>query len=135
MDSYEFEREANRILKDVENECVWMYITLHKPSEEQLKDAIVLLKSQNDMKAFSDDNFPIGKINYTVWSEFIRCASCGNEEPYWFLAVDQKTRYKKGISELIQCPACNSGAPFREWEKVLETSYDETLGRTITMPK
>jgi len=49
--------------------------------------------------------------------------------------VDEMTIYKKCISESIQCPGCHSMSPFREWEKVLVTTYDELLGKTVTQPK
>jgi len=135
VDVNAFEREAKRILKEVDDECGGMYLTLHKPTLLQIEKAKILLESDKDILSSSIKDFPKGKINYTVWSEFIRCSSCGNEELYWLLVVDEKTRYKKSISESIQCPRCHSMAPFREWEKVLVTTYDELLGKTVTQPK
>jgi hypothetical protein len=129
VDVNAFERGAKRILKEVEDECGWMYLTLHKPTLLQIEEAKVLLENGKGILSSSIKDFPIGKINYTVWSEFIRCSSCGNEGLYWLLVVDEKTRYKKSVSESIQCPRCHSMAPFREWEKVLMTTYDELLGK------
>ena len=40
VDVEEFEREANRILEEVEAECGWMYLTLHKPDEERTQKAL-----------------------------------------------------------------------------------------------
>ncbi len=77
VDVKAFEYEAKRILKEVEEECGWMYETLHSDGKTK------------------------GRINYVVWSELIRCAECGNEDTYWSLAVDQETRYRLGKSDLI----------------------------------
>ncbi|MFV8253030.1 DNA methyltransferase [Aerococcus viridans] len=55
----EFEKEANEILKSVEEECSWLY-------------------------RLSDNQ----KINYTVWSDVFICPSCTNEIVYWEVAVD-----------------------------------------------
>ncbi|MEZ4614375.1 MAG: hypothetical protein R2867_02520 [Caldilineaceae bacterium] len=45
---HEFEKEAKRILKEVEKECGWMYETKHSDGRK-------------------------GKINYTVWSDVFVC--------------------------------------------------------------
>ena len=130
-----FEREAKRILKEVDDECSWMYLSLHNPTKPQIDKAKALLENTKNAFASSINDLPIGKINYTVWSEYIRCSSCGNEELYWLLAVDEKTRYKKGVSEPIQCPHCKFMAPFQEWEKVLVKSFDKLLETTAIHPK
>jgi len=51
VDVNEFEREAKRILAEVEKECGWMYETLHIDGTK-------------------------GKINYTVWSDVFICPYC-----------------------------------------------------------
>lgn len=59
FDINEFEKEANEILKLVEEECSWLY-------------------------RLSDNQ----KINYTVWSDVFICPSCTNEIVYWDVAAD-----------------------------------------------
>ena len=49
VDVHAFEREAKRILKEVEDECGWMYETI------------------------TTDGKTKGKINYTVWSDVFVC--------------------------------------------------------------
>ena len=55
VDVLAFEREAKRILKEVEEECGWMYETLHTDGKTK------------------------GKINYTVWSDVFVCPECTKE--------------------------------------------------------
>jgi len=111
VDVHAFEREAKRILKEVEEECGWMYETLHSDGKTK------------------------GHVNYTVWSDVIRCAVCGHEDTYWDLAVDPKTRYRLGKSDPIVCPACNAAAPLRGWERVFTTVFDPYLRQTIEQVK
>ncbi len=89
IDVGEFEREAKRILAEVEEECGWMYATLHEPSENLLqrwtdaakKGSIEELKSL--ISSGSDENrealsgsTEAGRINYTVWSDVFVCPEC-----------------------------------------------------------
>ena len=111
VDVNAFEREAKRILKEVEDECGWMYDTLHTDGKTK------------------------GRINYVVWSEIIRCAECGHEDTYWELAVDQETRYRLGKADPILCPACSAKSPLRSWERAFTTIFDQFLKKTIKQVK
>ena len=111
VDVKAFEREAKRILKEVEEECGWMYKTLHTDGKTK------------------------GKINYVVWSDIIRCAECGHEDTYWELAVDQETRYRLGKADPIPCPSCSAKSAFRSWERPLTTIFDQFLKTTIKQVK
>jgi hypothetical protein len=71
VDVHEFEREAKRILAEVEEECGWMYETLHTDGKTK------------------------GRINYTVWSDVFVCPYCKNEYVFWDTAVDQGGRKGK----------------------------------------
>ena len=68
FDAAAFEREARRILKEVEDECGWMYETLHTDGKTK------------------------GRINYTVWSDVFICPNCSNEVVFWDVAVDREKR-------------------------------------------
>ena len=61
----EFQREAKRILAEVEAECGWMYETLHTDGKTK------------------------GTINYTVWSDVFICPYCCNEYVFWEVALDK----------------------------------------------
>jgi DNA modification methylase len=111
VDVHTFEREAKRILKEVQDECGWMYETLHTDGKTK------------------------GNVNYTVWSEVFRCTECGHEATYWNLAVDQETRYRLGKADTIACPACSAKSPLRGWERVFTAVFDQFLKSTIRQVK
>ncbi|GAJ12121.1 unnamed protein product, partial [marine sediment metagenome] len=66
VDVVGFENEARRILYEVEQECGWMYETIHTDGKTK------------------------GKINYTVWSDVFICPFCGNEIVFYEAAVDKE---------------------------------------------
>jgi len=120
VDAAAFEREAKRILKEVEQECGWMYETWHPNCD--------------------DPNRVKGKINYTVWSDVFVCPTCGHEMVFWETAVFKE---KGEIRNAWHCPNCsallakspnkNSGA--LRAERSWETRYDQELKRTIRHAK
>jgi hypothetical protein len=80
VDVHAFEREAKRILAEVEAEYGWMYETTHTDGRK-------------------------GKINYTVWSDVFVCPNCSGEVVFWEVAVDKKMTK---INDDFFCPNCNS---------------------------
>ena len=98
VDLEEFEREAKRILAEVEEECGWMYETLHT------------------------DGKTIGKINYTVWSDVFICSNCQKEIVFWDVAVDKEAG--KVHSE-FPCNHCGATLTKRGLERSIQTIYDK----------
>ena len=102
VDVTTFEREANRILAEVEEECGWMYETRHE-----------------DGRA--------GKINYTVWSEVFTCPHCGHEMAYFDVAVNKETQ---AILKTFECPGCKAEIDKRALDRSSESHLDEALETT-----
>ena len=110
VDVEEFEREAKRILDEVEKECGWMYETRH----------LVNGKEQIGL-----DGKPImGKINYTVWSDVFVCPQCSEEIIFFNEAFDQKN---KRVRDNFSCPNCGKLLTKRFLERALINMYDEGL--------
>jgi len=106
LDVEAFGREAKRILAELEEECGWMYETLHSDGRTK------------------------GRIDYTVWSDVFNCPQCGGEVVFWDIGVDKATGYRKGKSEDLSCSSCGAKAPLDDFERASETIYDQTLGYT-----
>jgi len=71
----EFEREVKKILKEIEEECGWMYETIHVSSEKDIqKGSQIMLDGEINKK---------GKINYIVWSDVFICPYCNNEYVFY----------------------------------------------------
>lgn len=107
VDIYEFEKEAKRILHEVEEECGWMYETNHNPISK-------------------------GRINYTVWSDIFICPACGKEIIFWDAAVDKDAGK---VKDEFNCTHCNALQTKRRVTKAKKTIYDRALGETITQTK
>lgn len=116
VDVRTFQREAKQIMKKIEEECGWLYDTVHSDQET------------------------IGRINYTIWSDVFLCPNCGSEMAFWDVAVDQE---KEEVRETWNCPNCNvllaknpskdNGA--QKIERAKESFFDRTFGETGTRAK
>jgi DNA modification methylase len=104
----EFEREARRILDEVEEECGWMYETLHTDGKTK------------------------GRINYTVWSEVFACPNCGQEIIFSKEALDADSG---SIREEFPCPRCRSILSKATMDLLFESRYDPALGHSIEIPR
>ncbi|EGD52430.1 DNA methylase N-4/N-6 domain protein [Thermoanaerobacter ethanolicus JW 200] len=118
VDVEEFKKEAERILKEVEKECGWMYETIHT------LDGV----PQYDITG----NVIKGKINYTVCSDVFICPSCSNEIVFWDAAVDKDDG--KVLDE-FKCPHCGAKLTKTSLERAWRTVYDKAIGETIKQAK
>ena len=107
VDVVAFEKEAKRILKEVEEECGWMYETIHTDGKTR------------------------GRINYTVWSDVYACPECSGEIIYYkeaFQKIDGAVEYTPEFN----CPHCSclisknppKMSPAQKPTRLFESSYD-----------
>lgn len=108
VDVEAFEREAKRILAEVEAECGWMYETLHTDGKTK------------------------GKINYTVWSDVFVCPECASEVIFWESAVNVD---EGKVEDEFPCPHCTASLTKRNMERAWTTSYDSAIKETIRQAK
>ncbi|MDL2279477.1 site-specific DNA-methyltransferase, partial [Desulfovibrio sp. OttesenSCG-928-G11] len=101
VDVKEFEREAKRILKEVEAECGWMYETTHSDGKTK------------------------GAINYTVWSDVFVCPDCAKEIVFWDVAVDKEAGQ---VRDEFPCPQCGANLTKRNMERAWVTKQDPDVG-------
>ena len=95
-----FEREARRILNELDQEIGWMYETLHLDGKRK------------------------GRINYTVWSDVFACPDCGGEIIFLDSALDRKTNR---VREKFPCPHCGVELTKIHMERLYETHFDPIL--------
>ena len=108
VDVATFEKEAKRILKEVEEECGWMYEVLHSDGKSK------------------------GKINYTVWSDVFVCPECTGDVVFSEAAVDSESGR---VNKEFFCPKCNAPLTKRGLERAWSTKYDNALQETIKQAK
>jgi len=135
VDVQAFEREAKRILKEVEEECGWMYATLAnpKPGEADLwADKLKACRSAEEVRALVQSIPSPGRINYTVWSDVFVCPECTREVVFWEAAVDKEAG--KVHSE-FPCPHCGATLTKRNMDRAWVTKYDKAIGKPIRQAK
>lgn len=103
----EFEREAKRILAEVEKECGWMYETLHTDGTK-------------------------GRIKYTVWSDVFICPYCEQEYVFWEAAVDQEYGT---VNKEYGCPNCNANVTKRSCTRSKISYFDPVINQQVTQTK
>jgi len=108
MDVNAFERDAKRILKEVENECGWMYETLHTDGKTK------------------------GKINYTVWSDVFVCPECTREVIFWEAAMDKSAG---DVKDVFPCPHCSASLTKRNMERAWVSKFDSSLQAAVRQVK
>jgi hypothetical protein len=107
VDVKEFEREAKRILAEVEEECGWMYETIHTDGRK-------------------------GRINYTVWSDVFTCPECAGEVVFWEAAVDKQ---EGKVQDEFPCPHCKATLTKRKMDRAWKTKYDTALKESVKQAK
>ena len=104
VDVAAFEKEAKRILKEVEDECGWMYETLHTDGKTK------------------------GKINYTVWSDVFVCPNCSGEVVFWEVALDKEAGK---VKDEFPCPHCSASLTKRNLERAWVTRFDSAINENV----
>ena len=107
VDVVEFEREAKKILAEVEKECGWMYETLHTDGTK-------------------------GRVNYTVWSDVFICPYCNQEHVFWEAAVDKENGK---VNKEYVCPSCNANIKKTDCERSKSTCFDSAIDQQMIQAK
>lgn len=133
VDVQAFEREAKRILKEVEAECGWMYRTLSSGSSAEWAEKIRACKSAEEVRALvNSQSACFGTINYTVWSDVFVCPDCTREVVFWEAAVDKEAGK---VQDEFPCPHCGAMLTKRHIERAWVTKYDSAIRETIRQAK
>ena len=107
FDMQRFSAAAENILFKLHKECDWMYQT------EQ------------------EHSFLEGRIEYTVWSDFYLCPSCGNELCYWDISVGPQNQIIKNP----KCPHCGADIDRDKCKRAVSFEMDEALGEIMQTTK
>jgi DNA modification methylase len=108
VDLIEFEREAQKVVSQLESECSWMYETLHTDGKTK------------------------GRINYTVWSDVFTCSNCAGEVIFWDAALDRATG---GVRDEFLCPHCKAKLTKKSIERAKTSLYSKALGKVVEQAK
>ena len=98
-----FISDSERIIKELEEECSWMYETKHEEGG--------FISSK-------------GRINYVVWSDVFVCPHCGEELVFWNVAVDIE---KGKVKDKFKCNHCGSILRKSDCVRAKVVEYDDGL--------
>lgn len=107
ISSYEFEKAATKIIKEIKRKYGSLYETRHKDGKT-------------------------GKINYTVWSDLFHCPECQAEIIFFEQTVDIETNQ---VKDNFNCPQCSSLLNKRKLEQKFETVIDYETDESISIAK
>ncbi|WP_304526525.1 DNA methyltransferase [Halomonas sp. I5-271120] len=130
IDAFKFRSEARQALDLVERQAGWMFDTLHKPTNEDIDEAISFLRLEGKPKI--PEHIPFGRINYTVWSDIFLCPECVGEIVFWDEAVDKETGK---VVEPFDCPHCGISTTKKSLDRAWETKFDNLLGEHVSQAK
>jgi len=107
----------------------------HPPDVEafrQAADEILAAARTEDgwMYAASDPSGRIGDIRYVIWTDLLKCPSCGHEVSQWDACV---SRNPAAIASEYDCPSCSRTASLDDAERVLEPVYDDVIENNRTL--
>ena len=128
----DFQSHSLKSLKAVEQQCGWMYATLHKPSHSEIDQALSIVRSNAPDSLFFNPTLQVGRINYVVWSDVFSCPECGEEIVFWDAAMDNKSWQ---VRSDFNCTYCEASIEKRSLERVFATRIDRELGSTIRQAK
>ncbi len=107
-----FEREARRILTEVERECGWMYETWHPHCDHPQRVK--------------------GRISYTLWSEIFACPNCTHEIVFTQEAMDRESGH---VREEFACPSCGANLKKDDLELLFDTRLDPLSNEIGRVPR
>jgi len=69
-----------------------------------------------------------GSVEFTLYSDVLRCPDCSRETTLYTVAVDEQT---DSLRSTLKCPNCKALVPESKWEPVHTTYYDPVLAQTM----
>jgi 16S rRNA G966 N2-methylase RsmD len=122
-----FEREAKRILREVEAECGWTYATLHEPTPEAVQAAVRAFAADDAWTPLDERGATWGVIHHVVWSDVFHCPHCAHEIVFWHVAVDAAGEIRRAFP----CPGCAAELERRALVPRIVARHDAELGEVV----
>jgi hypothetical protein len=128
VDAEAFQREAECILQEVQDELGWMYETWHEPGDEECQEVGGARYGAPVKRVEQEGETRVkGRISYTVWSEVLICPQCSGEVIFYEAALDDEGH----VQRTFACPHCSAEVTKNSLEKFYVTQFDPVLGRSV----
>ncbi|MED3643832.1 DNA methyltransferase [Caldifermentibacillus hisashii] len=134
-DNHKLREKIKETLSNFEDKFSFLYLTLHNADSNQeieLARKISETKSIDEIRAlFNKNKYNFGRINYIVWSDLYVCSNCSEKINYYESTVIDGKKVRKSMV----CPECNAELDKNKLEKVMETTFDSKLKKSIEIAK
>ena len=133
VDLRQFLDDANKMLDEVEDRVGWMYLTLHDPSDDLLREATEALQSAPAIWSKHQSlSAHWGRVNYVIWSDVFACPECSGEVVFWDVGLDLDGG---SVRDDFGCPSCGVTLSKRNMERERITVFDIALNKSIQIAK
>ena len=120
-----FMKDVRRICTDLETDYGVLYATNHNGWKVRDRKSL-------EHKAYGHRGHKKGQVEFTIYSDAIRCPECSYETTYYKVAVDEAN---DSLYSEIRCPSCDSAVPEGKWETVFANTYDPVLREPVKFSK
>ncbi|OPX79394.1 MAG: DNA methylase [Methanosaeta sp. PtaB.Bin039] len=121
VDRTEFQKAFKAVCAVVEKEFGYLYSTHH--SGWKVRD-----RKNVGHRQYANNYNTQGSIEFTLYSDVVRCPECTTEITLYEVLVDEKS---DSLRSDIKCPNCKAVVPESKWESVNTAFYDTILKKTI----
>ena len=125
FDMEDFSRAAQMVSANVDRELGFLYETRH--NGWKVRD-----RKQMTHKTYPRQTTSPGSIEFSLYSDVVRCPECPAESSYYEVAVDEQN---DRLRDTLTCPSCGAIVKESAWESVIETEYDPVLKVTVRRAK
>ena len=117
----DFLAAVEKICADIETEFGYLYSTRHSGWKVRDRKGI----KHKHYQRRSDHQ---GSVEFTLYSDVVRCPECTAETTLYTVAVDERT---DSVRSNLECPHCKALVQESKWEPVHTASFDPVLKQTI----
>lgn len=125
IDRDAFLRSVEYVCQKVRREFGYLYETSH--SGWAVRDRKIVAH-----KSYERPGETPGVVEFTLFSDVVRCPECSHETTLYEVLVDEKN---DAFYSEIKCTQCKAVVPEAKWEPVRTTQYDPLLGEASERTK
>jgi DNA modification methylase len=104
VDTSLLKSEVNRIKKELEKECGWLYQTTDSKGQKS------------------------GRVNFMLWSDVMTCPFCGNDYVYWDNGITMDSGRVTALDS-YKCPHCGASQSKKNAKPSVESYFDDGIGK------
>ena len=117
----DFLAAVEKMCADIEAKLGHLYLTNHNGWKVRDRKGV-------EHKHYQHRGDQLGTVEFTLYSDVVRCPECTTETMLYTVAVDEQN---DSFGSNLKCPHCKALVQESKWEPVHTTSFDPILKQTI----